>query len=398
MPSLSTFSNLLHISIESVRDAISHKQYQLLLATTADKGFHAIIPAKDFNVRIFHPNLHDSPVLSCALLSKHELVTISGSMSGQVIVYDHDHDRMLDERRDHKKYVVKVASWIDREGAVWAATAGWDGKVFAYLYDCNHDHPLGFPLAYVKLPTNPETLVFVKHPELSKPMLVVTRRDSTFLYYYALPLITEALESRKRPTVNQSSPVELLLLGKQNLAPHSNAWVAFSPSSVMVSPTDPSLLAIATSAIPHMKLMIVRILWPSLTPHNDFIERSDLNMDLMHTNLELLDKEDNAIQLHVSTLSPQTPYSTPQVVWRPDGSGVWVNGDDGCIRGLEAKTGKVMVTLKGGHEPGSKIRSIWSGLLKEEDVHSAECVVSGGFDRKLVVWRPQHNGIISKID
>ena len=38
---------------------------------------------------------------------------------------------------------------------------------------------------------------------------------------------------------------------------------------------------------------------------------------------------------------------------------MFVNGDDGVIRGLETKTGKVVATLHGGHEVGSKIRSIW---------------------------------------
>ena len=82
-------------------------------------------------------------------------------------------------------------------------------------------------------------------------------------------------------------------------------------------------------------------------------------------------------------MAPQTPYSTPQVVWRPDGSGLWVNGDDGVLRGLEAKTGKVVATLEGGHEAGSKIRSIWCGMVEGQ-----EWLVSGGFDRRLVVWKP----------
>lgn len=70
-------------------------------------------------------------------------------------------------------------------------------------------------------------------------------------------------------------------------------------------------------------------------------------------------------------------------MWRPDGSGLWVNGDDGVLRGLEAKTGKVVAILKGGHEAGSKIRSIWCGMVEGQ-----EWVVSGGFDRRLVVWKP----------
>lgn len=38
---------------------------------------------------------------------------------------------------------------------------------------------------------------------------------------------------------------------------------------------------------------------------------------------------------------------------------MFVNGDDGVIRGLEVKTGKIIASLQGGHEVGSKIRSIW---------------------------------------
>ena len=92
-------------------------------------------------------------------------------------------------------------------------------------------------------------------------------------------------------------------------------------------------------------------------------------------------------------MAPQTPYSTPQVCWRPDGSGVWVNGEDGALRGLEAKTGKVVTTLTNGHEAGSKIRSVWAGLVKYNG-EEEEWVVSGGFDKRLIVWRPGKEGTI----
>lgn len=74
--------------------------------------------------------------------------------------------------------------------------------------------------------------------------------------------------------------------------------------------------------------------------------------------------------------------------WRPDGCGVWVNGDDGVLRGLEARTGKIVATLKGGHDAGSKIRSVWAGMVSV-DGEEQEWVVSGGFDKKLIVWKPE---------
>lgn len=207
-------------------------------------------------------------------------------------------------------------------------TAGWDNRVF--LYHAKGDLlSLGAPVATIMLSTNPETIIFVEHPGSDRPILLLTRRDSTSLYYYSL---------------------ELKLLGSQNLAPHSNSWITFTPSSVEVCPKDPTLLAVATSAVPHMKVIIVKMLLPPSA-------RSPSEVAQIRRSLAIEDREEAAIQVHVSTMAPQTPYSTPQVVWRPNGAGVFVNGDDGVVRGLEKKTGKIATTLQGGHE--SKIRSIW---------------------------------------
>ena len=103
------------------------------------------------------------------------------------------------------------------------------------------------------------------------------------------------------------------------------------------------------------------------------------------------DREEAAILVHTSTEAPQTNYSTPQACWQPNGSGVWVNGDDGVLRGIEAKNGKVIAKLNGGHDPGTKIRTIWAAWVGEDEGRE-EWVVSGGFDQKLVVWKAGGNG------
>jgi hypothetical protein len=106
--------------------------------------------------------------------------------------------------------------------------------------------------------------------------------------------------------------------------------------------------------------------------------------------LALQNREDAAILIQANTFAPQTSYSTPQVAWRPDGSGVWVNGDDGVVRGIEIKTGKVVALLKDGHEPGSKVRTIWAGYVavpNNGDDAREEWVISGGFDKRLIVWK-----------
>lgn len=306
-------------------------------------------------------------------------------MSGQTVLSDHQ-GQVLYKRRDHAKYVVQ-ASVDQGADTSWVATAGWDAQVHLYKLD-TASQKLESPSATISLPTNPESLLFVKHPETNESILILTRRDSTFLYYYSV----------------SSDPQ---LLGRQNLAPHSNAWIAFTPSAIALSPTDPTLLAIATSAVPHMKLIIVRLMLPcstspateTLQPLPNTIVRSSLLDDAADPTqptqasqaraaLALQDKEAAAILIHCTTLSPQTPYSTPALAWRPDGSGVWVNSDDGAVRGIEARSGKIVSTLKG-HEPGSKIRCLCAGMVEGEDGVMEEWLVSGGFDQQLIVWRPE---------
>ena len=303
-------------------------------------------------------------------------------MSGQVLLYDNKVERVLDERRDHRKYVVKVIV-SNQQAQTWVATAGWDAQVFIYLLqrkDPDGKPVLGSPVAFLTLPTNPDTIALMDRSDSQSPVLLVARRDSTSLYYYNIPEITQLRDST-------SIPQGLSLLGTQNLAPHSNTWVSSSPCAVAVCPTDPTLLAVAMSTLPHLKLLVVRMLIP---PHSTTLAEStgsSRQVGQAREELSTQSREEAAIHLSINTLAPQTPYSTAQVCWRPDGSGIWINGDDGVMRGIDAITGEVAVTLKNGHEAGSKIRSMWAGMVRFEG-QDEEWVLSGGFDKKLIVWRP----------
>ena len=311
-------------------------------------------------------------------------------MSGQLIIHrpttesegSSDDVKILTRRSDHTKYVVQIVSTL-WDGGLLIATAGWDQKVQLY-YLLSGTSDLGEPFHTITLPTNPQSLVLVEDPDSHHIYLVISRTDSTHLYYYHIEHDLSSFQDHQSFSVREA--------GRQNLAPHSNAWVSFTPSCLAICPTDPTLLAVATSHLPHMKLIIVRLLFPAsdslrvLSPHNTQASQE-------RAALVLQDREDVAIILQVSTLAPQTPYSTPQVVWRPDGSGVWVNGDDGVIRGIEIQTGKVVSVLQG-HEQGTKVRTLWAGNVKmdgegdhveSEDVQ--EVLVSGGFDKQVIVWR-----------
>jgi WD40 repeat protein len=394
LSTLPTKSNILSVHMLDVTLPGSTEPRTYIAATTADRRLNLVDPLEaDFPLVRSYSNLMDSPLLD--LVAFNSRYVLAASMSGKLMLYDTAKDSRIGERKDHSKYIVKIATWI-QPGCTFVATAGWDSKVLLYKIDTYDDEQvtLGEPIASLTLPTIPETLLFIQGYSSSLPVLIIARRDSTFLYYYSVPGPTSAVP-------------EIGLLGKQNLAPLSNAWIAFSPSDVQICPTDPSLAAVATSSTPHMKLIVVRLLVPpgptemqtlsltqdsaanpatSLSPQTHSTQASQARAELITQ-----DKEEAAMVFNISTLAPQTQYSVPRVSWRPDGSGLYVSSDDGVIRGFEASTGKLVSTLSA-HDPGFKIRCLWSGRLKAQSSEDpalnsgTEYLISGGFDQRLIVW------------
>jgi len=97
-------------------------------------------------------------------------------------------------------------------------------------------------------------------------------------------------------------------------------------------------------------------------------------------------REDAAVLFHCNTLVGQTQYSLPVVAWRPDGSGIWVSSEEGVVKGIDM-SGKIVCQLRVGHDAGTKIRSLWAGHVDNGDSRRTECLLSGGFDGKLVLWK-----------
>lgn len=382
-PQVGVNSNVLCVSADVESNSIS--------VTTADRIVRRVSTEPPFEADTEFEEQVDSPVLSTVFVPGG--FVLATSMSGHLSLRRSSTNSLLDVCRHHSKYTVQVVS--DRIGTNWfIATAGWDQKVHIYAPDTSRigsapidtggaNEPslpgvLGAPFHTVVLQSNPESLLFARHPDTQDLYLIVSRRDSTHLQYY-------------RMEVQQSGRTVVQEAGRQNLAPHSNAWVAFTPCSLAPCPVDTTLIAVATSHIPHMKLILVRLLFPISKADQANSTAPGTQAAMARTELATQDREDAAITFQVNTMAPQTPYSTPQVVWRPDGSGVFVNGDDGAIRGIEAITGKVICLLKG-HEPGSKVRTLWAGLVEGgSDGSKQEILVSGGFDKRLLIWTAANN-------
>jgi len=383
LASLPSRSNILSVAAFRLQLPSSSSVRQYVAVTTADRRLHLLDPASpSLELAHSYTSFQDSPILDILTIGSQYMMI--ASMSGKLLLYDTVSDQILDERKDHSKYVVKIACWPDGD-SILVASAGWDSQVFLYRISTGGDAPrIGEPLCTLTLTSIPETLLFVRSPENGFPVLLVARRDSTFLYYYSIP---------------QGSDSAFELLGKQNLAPHSNAWVAFTPADVRICPTDPSVVAVATSSTPHMKILILKLLLPPTraagtneTPEAGAAESAALTQaSQARAELLIADREEAAILVNISTMAPQTAYSTPRLTWRPDGTGLFVSSDDGVVRGVEANSGKLIASMEG-HEPGSKLRCLWAGTLETcgneaSDLTAArEVLISGGFDQRLILW------------
>ncbi|KAH9868426.1 hypothetical protein J1614_007498 [Plenodomus biglobosus] len=373
-------SNILsvHVLYLSLSAATGVRPY--VAVTTADRQLHLVDPGTPhLNLVRSYPSFQDSPTLDVVSISQRYLLV--ASMSGKLTLFDILRGASVDQRQDHTKYLVKLAVHSDGN-SIMVASAGWDSKVFFYQLDITADNPRLVPFTSLVLPSIPETILFLEPLDGDAPILLVARRDSTFLHYYS---------------VDTSDDSGVTLLGQQNLAPHSNAWIAFTPADVQICPKDPHLVAVATSSTPHMKLLVVKLLLPlspqrppvgQISPASDDTLEPSTQASQARAELVIADREEHAILVNTNTLAPQTSYSTPRLVWRPDGSGVYVSSDDGIIRGIEAKSGKLVASLKA-HEPGSKIRCLWAGHIITEiaDAEESEYLISGGFDQRLILWR-----------
>ena len=371
----------------------------MVVATTADRRLTLLDPNDEFRIIRSTNQIQDSPILTYAVLLSRYIVC--GSMSGNLALYDAEMDRIISRRKDHTKYIVRLATFDAGDGHVWLASAGWDRKIFIYDFflEDTRKPTLPEPKAHIGLPSNPEAILLTTDPDRERLHLLLTRRDSTFIFFYNLSNLSNLDETES----------QLPQLGQQNLAPNSSAWVAFTPTALALCPTDPTRVAVATSTVPHMKVVIARLLFPKegaldSTPSHNSPSRSEEQpapsvlgsaldpatptVPADRTIIAQRGRDEAALLLCCNSFAPQTQYSTPSIAWRPDGSGLWVNSDDGIIRGVDVTTGNVVTKLEG-HEAASKIRCLWAGRVNIGlNANSREeWVVSGGFDQLLIAWR-----------
>lgn len=125
----------------------------------------------------------------------------------------------------------------------------------------------------------------------------------------------------------------------------------FTPMCVRIFAQDLSqpVVAVATSHEPFMRVIVTAL---TDTENPESILRGH-------------------ILANFSTPSPQSKFSHARLEWRFDGSGLWLFGDDGVIRGFEVSTGRTVTELK-----------VHDGVIKSLCVDKDRLLTCGS-DRKI---------------
>lgn len=237
------------------------------------------------------------------------------------------------ERQIHARLVVdvKVVSWREQD---YLVSLGWDYLVKVFKIEENDICPVGEPFKLANQGSCMDACVYK-----DRITVLVGKSEITLM---------DVLCMGEEQKLSLDCRIAL------NDAEFSAA--GFTPMCVRIhqSGENVPLVAVGTSHEPFMRAVIVTLKQVGIAAQ-ETVQR-------------------NQIIANLNTLSPQDKYSQAILDWRPDGTGLWVLGDDGVIRGIDLSSGKVSAELSG-HEGRIKTLNVLTNLL-----------VSCGTDRHILKW------------
>ncbi|OBA24063.1 hypothetical protein METBIDRAFT_30409 [Metschnikowia bicuspidata var. bicuspidata NRRL YB-4993] len=267
-------------------------------------------------------------VLLCGMNGK----VTSGRLSENLCGFD-----ALSETQIHPRLVtdIKVVTW---HGETYVVSMGWDFHVKVHVVDKSDGFklkPVGTPYKLANQGSCLDAVVYE-----NKLYVLVCKREITLMDVLCL---------------NEKEAFYLDCRLALNDAEFSAS--GFSPMCVKIFQENEvacPLVAVGTSHEPHMRVIVVLL--------REVGQKDDLFILR------------NQILCNLNTYSPQDKYSDAQIQWRYDGSGVWIIGDDGVIRGLDVFDKSVDVKLHG-HDGRIKCGAFYG-----------DKVLSCGTDRKVIEW------------
>lgn len=341
---------VIHISISDFK--INGLIEKVLFVTTSDKKL-TLIDLKTKKVIKVLIGLHSS-VGKCAYGINGTNRFLSCGMDGLIKLFklENDHEaQKISETQLHRRIVTDLKIWYN-EDEIYIFSIGWDLQLKVSIIK---DSVIKI-ISNFKLLSNATSISLSQFKSI--PILFLTRLDSTQLSLF---------------TFQQSRLFEIsrLSLNDAEFSTHGFTPVSISVSTSII--TQSTLIAIGTSHIPYMRLIILTL--PDLEPLiSNLYEELPLEQHLTSTPINR-----GHILVNYNTLAPQDKYSTGVVAWRIDKSGVWISGDDGVIRGIDLKNGEIVKQLKDKHDKRIKCMII-------DQIDSKEIIISSGIDKHLNYW------------
>ncbi|TID23201.1 hypothetical protein CANINC_003218 [Pichia inconspicua] len=221
------------------------------------------------------------------------------------------------------------------------ASIGWDNRVVVgSIIDSNITI-----IDEATLQTNP-TLILLMKDISGALILLVGRLDSSLLHMFTLK--NNKLEEIARLSLNDSE------------------FSTYSFHPMALSQIKSNLVTVATDHIPFMRLITINI--PKLT---------EIKTDPNSTIIPIIRA---LIVSNYNSMSPQDKYSSPIILTRPKGAGLWIAGDDGKLRGIDLKTGVIMEELESNE---GRAKSAFITTHSEDEI----IVIAGAVDRSISIWK-----------
>lgn len=251
---------------------------------------------------------------------------------------------LINVTKIHSKLVTD-AKYLETENGKYLITLGWDFLV--KVFESKDDKTC--LVSEHKLTVQGTCIDAIEYN--GSIVVIIGKNDSTLLEVFSL--------------VNR----ELKMVYKISLNDAEFLSSIFSARCLRIFENDQGipLIAVATSHEPYMRLILV-----SLKEFDTLFKTIE--------DRETIPTKRNQILKNLNTMAPQDKYLAPQIEWRSDGSGIWVVGEDGILRGIDLSKEQVIVEVPA-HK--GKIKTFTSGL----DINGNEINVSCGTDRDIKLWR-----------
>lgn len=260
-------------------------------------------------------------LILCGMNGRAYMGKFSGITNFQIVGEAQIHARLVTD--------VKVISY---DGADYLITMGWDFLVKIFKISDDLFTQIGEPFKLANQGTCIDACVYQEKIYIAVGKSEITLMDVLCLKSRQLELDCRIALNDAEFSASGFTPMCIQIFCKQD--------------------SDLPLVAVGTSHEPFMRMVIVSL--------KDVGGEADIKR--------------NQIIANVNTMSPQDKYSQANIFWRHDGSGLWILGEDGTIRGLDLKLELVALELKQ-HE--GRIKSC---------AHFDDVVVSCGTDRRVIKW------------